>query len=213
MALSKIYTAFAVPFLASWTITVLGFAALDVLNTNRSPIEPIASISLLTFLACRLIMVSQPDSDGSNSIAHVLTTAHTRSPLNALASLLFAISWLYELLYKSVMMFFVTVFGGVLATAIYTDAFVENGTAVDDEDPETTTALAEIDEVKAKMGVDPTAIIKMIPPRALVYVVALVWFNLATLGLYILRHAWRSLRRVFGSTSREITAEIKTASS
>ncbi|KAL2839309.1 hypothetical protein BJX68DRAFT_247888 [Aspergillus pseudodeflectus] len=217
-ALSTIYRLVALPLLTTWTLTALSFAALDVVNTRRSLIEPIASISLLTYLVCRLLVVSQPTPQNENerSIAHILTTAHLRSPLNGLISLLFAISWLYELLFKAVWLFFVTVLGGAFATALYTDAFVqtddgstESESMYDDSTEAETTALAEFDEIRAKTGVDPGAVIKMIPPRLLVYVVVLVWLNFATLGVYILRHAWRSLRVVFGASREEVVQDIK----
>ncbi|KAL2824993.1 hypothetical protein BJY01DRAFT_230299 [Aspergillus pseudoustus] len=235
-ALSSLYRILAIPLLTSWTLTALSFAALDVLNSNRSPIEPIASISLLTYLVCRLLIVSQPqpatspaNQTGNNGdIAHTLTTFHRRSPLGGLISLALAVSWLYELLFKGVLMFFVTIFGGVFATAIYNGAFDQDNKPGSSEaffggnedvnlSGVETTALAEFDELKAKTGVDPTVVIKMIPPKLLVYVVAAVWLNFATLGLYIIRHAWRSLRVAFGgskkvaaTSSEEVVAEKST---
>ncbi|KAI9374447.1 hypothetical protein BJX61DRAFT_302416 [Aspergillus egyptiacus] len=198
-AFSHLSTALATLVLLSWTIQMLAFTALDVLNTNRTPIEPLASISLLTFLLCRLLVLSQPQLQNERSVAYILTTAYRHSRRHALALLLFALSWLYELLYKSVLMVFMTVLGGVLATAVYTDAFVEDGAAVPLDEELETQALAEIDQFRDKTGVDLTAVVKMIPPRALVYVVVLVWVNYATLGVYVLRLAWRSLKMVVRS--------------
>jgi hypothetical protein len=224
-ALSTVYRIIALPLLTAWTVTALSFAALDVLNSNRSLIEPIASISLLTYLVCRILVVSQPapqDGTGNqSSIAHILTTAHRKSPVTGLISLLFAISWLYELLFKAVWLFFVTVLGGAFATAFYTDAFVQNedgsGESESMYDDTTTgaetTALAEFDEIRAKTGVDLVAAVKMIPPRLLVYVVMLVWLNFAALGVYILRHAWRSMRVVFGASREEVVNDIKKVTS
>jgi hypothetical protein len=60
------------------------------------------------------------------------------------------------------------------------------------------------------MGVDQMDIIKMVPPRALVYIVVLMWVNFATLGIYVLRLAWRSLRTVFGSSVATVMAAEKT---
>ncbi|KAL2788156.1 hypothetical protein BJX66DRAFT_309439 [Aspergillus keveii] len=202
-ALSTVYRLVALPLLTAWTVTALSFAALDVLNSNRSLIEPIASISLLTYLVCRILVVSQPTpqngTGNESSIAHILTTAHRKSPLTGLISLLFAISWLYELLFKAVWLFFVTVLGGAFATALYTDAFVQN----EDGSGES--------ESMAKTGVDLVAAVKMIPPRLLVYVVMLVWLNFATLGVYILRHAWRSMRVFLGASREEMVNDIKKA--
>ncbi|KAL3485123.1 hypothetical protein BJX62DRAFT_217623 [Aspergillus germanicus] len=227
-ALSTVYRLVALPLLTAWTLTALSFAALDVLNSNRSLIEPIASISLLTYLVCRILVVSQPSTTqngtgNESSIAHILTAAHRKSPLTGLISLLFAISWLYELLFKAVWLFFVTVLGGAFTTALYTEAFVQNEDASSGEsesmyDDHTTTkaettALAEFDEIRAKTGVDLIAAVKMIPPRLLVYVVMLVWLNFATLGVYILRHAWRSMRVVFGASREEVVNDIKKVTS
>jgi hypothetical protein len=222
-ALSTVYRLVALPLLTAWTVTALSFAALDVLNSNRSLIEPIASISLLTYLVCRILVVSQSSTSqnaSESSIAHILTSAHGKSPLTGLISLLFAISWLYELLFKAVWLFLVTVLGGAFATALYTDAFVQNedGSSGESEsmyDDTTTkaetTALAEFDEIRAKTGVDLVAAVKMIPPKLLIYVVMLVWLNFATLGVYILRHSWRSMRVVFGASKEEMVNDIKKA--
>ncbi|KAL3472393.1 hypothetical protein BJX99DRAFT_235672 [Aspergillus californicus] len=195
MALSVLSKGLSILFLTSWTITALGFTALDILNDNRGIIELIGSTSLLTFLICRLIAILQPDE---STLAYIITTAHKKSRGVGLATLLFTITWLYELLYKTVFLFIATVIGGTFAAAIYHDAFNENPADTAVEEPVETTALAEIDDFAEKTGVDLLQLIKMIPPRLLVYVVALVWFNFATLGLYTLRLAWRSLRAVFG---------------
>ncbi|KAL2816609.1 hypothetical protein BDW59DRAFT_153195 [Aspergillus cavernicola] len=201
-ALTRVYTALAVFILASWTIIVLGFTALDVLNTNRSLIELIASPSLLTFLICRLLVVSQSNgTQDETTIAHSLTTAHLRSPRNALILLLLTLSWLYEILFKCVMMLFVTFFGGILATAIYSEGLTETGTTAPADDGPDTKALVQAGEFKENTGVDLVEIVRMIPAKALIYVVVLVWVSIATLGLYVLRLAWRSLRVVFGSSS------------
>ncbi|KAL2807963.1 hypothetical protein BJX63DRAFT_55359 [Aspergillus granulosus] len=222
-ALSNLYRILAIPLLTSWSLTALSFVALDVLDSNRSFIEPIASISLLTYLVCRLLVFLQPATqnahrdENASSIAHMLTTGYRKSPLNALISLAFAAFWLYELLVKTFFMFLITIFGGAFATALYTDAFVKEDvgsteTMYDHDDAAPgaeSTALAEFDELKAKMGVDPSAVLKMIPPKLLVYVVAIVWLNFATLGLYVIRHAWRSLRVVFGASGEDIIKDIK----
>lgn len=126
-----------------------------------------------------------------------------RSRGEALATLVFTFAWLYELLSQAVIMFFMTIFGGAIATAIYTDAFVEDPNDIyqSDSDRENTSmAVAEIDEFKGKVGVDPVALFKLIPPKALIYFALLVWSNFATLGLYVLRLSWRSAKVVLGSS-------------
>ncbi|KAL4946510.1 hypothetical protein BDV06DRAFT_182270 [Aspergillus oleicola] len=205
MALSSITKPLSIVLLSSWTLTALGFTALDILNNNRTLPEVVASTTLLTFLVCRLLVASQPKDE--NSIAQLLTTAYTRSRGASLTLLLLTGSWLYELLYKTVALFFITIFGGVFAAAIYNDAFVEtadvmdNDVNIDNGLDSTTTALAEINEFQKKtgLGVDPTELFKMIPPKLLVYVAVLVWLNFATLGLYVLKMAWRGIRGVLGS--------------
>ncbi|KAJ5986717.1 hypothetical protein N7451_011082 [Penicillium sp. IBT 35674x] len=199
---SKVFRAISIVLLTSWTVTTLGFSALNVLNENRSLIGTAASISLLTYLACRLLIFTQPTAQ-NDSIAHSLTTAYRRSRGEALATLVFTCAWLYELLSQAVIMVFMTIFGGAIATAIYTDAFVDdpNDLHQSDSDRENTSlAVVEIDEFKEKVGVDPVALFKLIPPKALVYFAILVWANFATLGLYVLRLSWRSAKVVLGSS-------------
>ncbi|PYI24545.1 hypothetical protein BO99DRAFT_77 [Aspergillus violaceofuscus CBS 115571] len=202
--LPTISKAIAVLFLASWTATALAFAALDALNSDQGMLSLIVPTSLLTFLICRLFIASQPSANLGTvnpTVAYTITAAHHHSPRNALLLLLFTLSWLYELLFKCVGMFIVTLVGGFLFTAIHNDAFVEkNGTASETQDVSEleSTMSAGLNGFQEKTGVDPTQIVKAIPPRALLYLVLLVWVNLATLGLYILRLAWKSLMTVLG---------------
>ncbi|KAL5333214.1 hypothetical protein BJX70DRAFT_77800 [Aspergillus crustosus] len=213
---SQLYTVLTVPFLASWTLLALGFTAINVLNSDRSLIQLLASSSLFTFLICRLLVVSQPAIFTTDSLAQLVTTFPRQSARNALVFLLLTLTWLYELLFKSLALLFITVFGGGLATAIYTDAFVEvdeNGertvpvqedvTSVDEPH-----ALAAIDQFRDKSGGgNPLEIVKMIPPKLLIYFVVVVWVNFATLGLYVLRLALGSLRRVFGARPAELAVK------
>ncbi|KAJ5752245.1 hypothetical protein N7520_009162 [Penicillium odoratum] len=194
----------SVVLLTSWTITTLGFSALNVLNENRGLIGTAASISLLTYLACRLLVFTHPDTK-NDSIAYFLTTAHLRSPLEALATFMFTCAWLYELLSQAVTMMFMTFLGGTIATLIYTDSLVE---VTKDQDPMTpsdsdleNTSLAQIDEFKAKSGLDPVALFKLIPPQLLISLAVLVWVNFGALVLYVLRLSWRSAKAVLGSPS------------
>lgn len=208
---SRVYTSISIALLTGWTLTALAFSALDLLNQSRKFIEPIASISLLTFLACRMVVFldpSQKSPDGDqypNSIAHRLTTGYRQSRRHALAMLLFSAAWLYEIAFKAVIMFFTTVFGGVMAAAIYNDAFqrveetvndpVANASASDLDE----TSLAQIEDFKDMAGFDPVALFKMIPPQVFIYCAALAWVNLAALTIYVLRISWRSIKVVFGS--------------
>lgn len=203
---ARLYTGISVTLLALWATTALGFAALDLLNTSRNLVEPIASISLLTYLICRLIVFLQPIHN--DSIAHLLT-ARRRSRGEAFAMLLFCGTWLYELVYKAMIMFFLTVFGGAIATAIYNDELVTTTeTPGDFSDSDVAgTALVEINEFKEMAGVDPVEIFKRIPPKFLIYFAVLVWANFGTLTLYVLRLAWRSAKSCLGAPSASISVE------
>ncbi|KAH8432733.1 uncharacterized protein LDX57_010361 [Aspergillus melleus] len=206
---TKLSTGFSILLLTTWTLTALGFTALNVLNTNRTYIESIASISLLTFLLARLLVLSNPTTPtrtpANETIAHILTSAHRHSRKESLLLFAFTCTWLYELLCKAVLLFFMTVFGGVVATIIYNDAEGWHATdnmgsaqAGQQDDGAATTALAEIDQFKTRAGVDfdPSAVFRWIPPRALVYFAVLVWVDFVGLGVYVLRYAWRALRGV-----------------
>ncbi|PLB54121.1 hypothetical protein P170DRAFT_431781 [Aspergillus steynii IBT 23096] len=208
---TNLYTAFAVFLLTSWILTALGFTALNVLNTSSSFIESFASISLLTFLLARLIVLTTTQKDDApNTIAHTITTAHRRSQKAALLLFTFTCTWLYELLMKAVMSFFMVVLGFAVTAIIYNDPEGKDWTVTDNgrttqsqQEDSPTTALAEIDEFKTRAGVDfdPTAIFKWIPPQTLVYLVVLVWLNFATLGVYLMRYAWRALKSALGSST------------
>ncbi|PWY67085.1 hypothetical protein BO94DRAFT_479214 [Aspergillus sclerotioniger CBS 115572] len=197
----RLSTVLAVLFLTSWAATALSFTAINVLNTEATILGTIASISLLTFLVSRLLVRFQPQE---GTLAHLLATAHHGSRRGALVHLSFCGTWLYELLSKGVLLLFLTLFGGVLATVIYNDPNMENWSTVPDADqPDaSTTALAEIDEFKEKAGFDPTQLFRWIPPQALVYCIALLWINFLSLGLYILGHGLKSLGRVLSSPSQ-----------
>lgn len=201
----RLYTAISVTLLTLWATTALGFTALDILNANRSLVEPIASISLLTYLVCRLIVFLQPTQN--DSIAHLLT-APRRSRGEAFAMLLFCCTWVYELVYKAMLMFFMTIFGGAIATLIYNDGFDSTS-----EDPNYSdvysdvegTALAET--VKEIAGVDPVEIFKRIPPKVLVYFAVLAWVNFGTLSLYVIRLAWGSAKVALGGSVAPVPVE------
>ncbi|KAJ6111909.1 hypothetical protein N7523_007970 [Penicillium sp. IBT 18751x] len=203
---ARLSTGISVTLLTLWVTTALGFTALDILNTSRSLVEPVASISLLTYLICRLIVLLQPTQN--DSIAHLLT-APRQSRGEAFAMLLFCGTWLYELVYKAMLMFFMTIFGGAIAAAIYNDGFestTELRTHSSDSDV-AGTALVEIDEFKEMVGIDPVQLFKRIPPQFLVYFAAFAWINFGSLTLYVLRLAWKSVKVVLGSPSTTISRE------
>lgn len=199
---SRVYVAISLVLLTSWSISTLGFTVLNILNDNSSLLAIVGSVSLLMFLTCRLVVLLQSNAQ-NDSIAHFLTTTHTRSRKEAAVMLICTFTWLYELSYQFFFMLFATVFGGAIATAIYNDAFEVN--EVNDLEPSKSdienTSLAEIEEFKAKAGVDPRMIFNWIPPKALVYLALLLWLNFWTLCLYVLRQTWRSARAVLGASS------------
>ncbi|KAJ5908635.1 hypothetical protein N7495_001317 [Penicillium taxi] len=200
---AQLYRAVSIAVLSLWATTALGFTALDVLNTNNNLVSPVASISLLTYLICRILVYTQGQND---SIAHLLT-APRRSRGEALAMLLFCGTWLYELVYKAMLMFFLTLFGGIMATAISNDNFEsESGSESEfaaesfaSDSDMAGSALAEIDQFKESAGVDPVEIFKRIPPKLLVYFAIIIWVNFGTMSLYVLRLSWRSVKVVLGT--------------
>ncbi|KNG83447.1 hypothetical protein ANOM_008041 [Aspergillus nomiae NRRL 13137] len=197
---SGLYTGVAVLLLLAWTLTALAFTALNVLNSNSSYLEIIASSSLLTFLFCRLLVASSessPSTRQDDTIARLVASADHGSRRGAVVLFGLCCTWLYELLNQAVLLFFMTVFGSVMATAIYNDAFTDDVVDVD----ESTTALSvEMDKFEEMAGFNPTQMFKLIPPRLLVYFVALVWLNFLSLGAYVLGHAAVSLKKLLSSS-------------
>ncbi|KAL4786977.1 hypothetical protein BJX76DRAFT_319677 [Aspergillus varians] len=207
-ALAHLSQGLTLVLFTSWTITALGFTALDVLNKERDLIELIASTTLLTFLACRLLVATQSSSTTTTTttnttLAHLLTTAYTRSRTSALAFLLITISWLYGIVYKFILLFFATLFGSALAAAIYNGALVETTSedmGVDTRFGASTAVSADLAELRQDTGLaaDLPRIIKGVPPRLLVLLVVLVWVDFVTLALYVLRLAWRAFGGLLG---------------
>ncbi|GLA87629.1 hypothetical protein AtubIFM56815_002055 [Aspergillus tubingensis] len=206
----QISTFLAVGFLASWAITALSLTAINVLNTESTFTAQAASISLLTFLVCRLLVRLQPIAPTEGrTIAHLLATADNGSRRGALIFFSFCSTWLYELLSKGLLLLLLTFFGGVMATVIYNDPSLSENwhTQPVSDQPQTTTALAEINDFKEKAGFDPTQLFRWIPPQAVVYFIALVWFNFISLGLYILGHGLKALCKVLGFTVTRTTSK------
>ncbi|KAE8359911.1 hypothetical protein BDV27DRAFT_149157 [Aspergillus caelatus] len=203
---SGLYTGLAILLLLSWTLTALAFTALNVLNSKSTYLEIVASSSLLTFLVCRLLVASNPSIRQDDTIARLIASADYGSRRGAVVLFGLCCTWLYELLNQVVLLFFMTIFGSVMATAIYNDAFTDTGV---DSDEGTTAVSVEVKKFEDMAGFDPTEMFKLIPPRLLVYVVALVWLNFLSLGTYVLGHAAMSLKKVLGSSvavGRSVTA-------
>ncbi|KAE8314577.1 hypothetical protein BDV41DRAFT_211468 [Aspergillus transmontanensis] len=204
-----LYTGLAVILLLPWTLTALGFTALNVLNSKSTYLEIIASSSLLTFLICRLLVASALSTRQDDTIARFIASADYGSRRGAVVLFGLCCTWLYELLNQAVLLFFMTIFGSVMATAIYNDAFTDNGVGSDEG---TTAVSVEVKKIEDMAGFDPTAVFKLIPPRLLVYLVGLVWLNFLSLGAYVLCHAAVSLKKVLSSSvavGRDVTAGEK----
>ncbi|KAJ5107629.1 hypothetical protein N7456_004304 [Penicillium angulare] len=191
------FKAISVGLLTSWSISTLLFTVLNFVNDKQSLMETIGSASLLTYLACRLIVFLQPNSR-NDSIAHFLTTAHLRSRREALVMFLVSCTWFYELAFQFFFMLVATIFGGAIAVSIYNDPDPDFDLSESDMD---NTALANIEEFTEKSGVDPRTILNWIPPKALVYVGLVLWLNFASLCVYVVRISWRSVKVVLGNSS------------
>jgi hypothetical protein len=200
---ASLYNGLAIGLLASWTLTALGFSALVALNSNSTYLEVIATTTLLTFLMCRLLVAWNPSKSSQNvTIAQLIASADCGSRRGALVLFSLCCTWLYELLIQGALLFFMTFFGGVMATAIYNDAFTEvHETTTADTDSSTTAVSVEVDQFKDMAGFDPTEMLKMIPWRLWVYLVGLAWLNFLSLGVYVLGHAVVSLKKVLTSST------------
>ncbi|RHZ53572.1 uncharacterized protein CDV56_105097 [Aspergillus thermomutatus] len=194
-----LYKGIAAGLLVSWTFTALSFTALDVLNNNSTYLGIVASTTMFTFLICRLLVVWSPSSSQDVTIAQLIASADYGSRRGALVLFSLCCTWLYELLNQGVLLFFITIFGGVMATAIYNDAFTDGVHETAPIDGSTTAVSTEVDKFRETAGFDPTEMFKMIPPRVLVYFVGLVWLNFSSLGIYVLGHAVMSLKKVLTS--------------
>ncbi|KAJ9295439.1 hypothetical protein DTO271G3_5895 [Paecilomyces variotii] len=204
-ASTRVYMVLSAFLLTSWTITALGLSALNVLNNNKTFIRYLAAISLFTFPACRLLVLFKPrnpDGSSNGTIAHFIASADYGSRKGALVLFGLCCTWLYELLAMGMLLLFTTLFGGIMATAIYQESQAQDGSAAIDNDTRvdaSTTSLAEANEFNAKPGVDLTMFFKWIPPKALVYFMAALWLNFLSLGFYILGHAAKSLVKLLSS--------------
>jgi hypothetical protein len=204
---TSLYKGLAIGLLVSWSLTALSFTALVALSTNSTYHEIIACTTMFTFLVCRLLVVWNPSSMSSQdaTIAQLIASADSGSRRGALVLFSLCCTWLYELLNQALLLFFMTVFGGVIATAIYNDAFTDGVYESEGEDGSTTTVSVQVNEFKEKAGFDPTEMFKMIPPRVLVYIVGLMWLNFLSLGVYVLGHAAVSLKKVLTSPTSTST--------
>lgn len=202
----RAHNAITVGFLSLWVTVALGFAALDFVAFDWSFVNPMLSLSLLTYLICRLIAVFQnKSSDGG--MVYFLTTAHRRSRRQALAVLLFTCGWIYEIILKILFMFVATLLSGSLL--LYHHAgmkTLDDLETLDSKNPKSDLQLkeehmaqekAKIDDFFKEVGFDPVEFLGWVPPKIMVFCIVLAWFGFGTLAFYIFRLAWLSLKRVF----------------
>ncbi|EAW25585.1 uncharacterized protein NFIA_044040 [Aspergillus fischeri NRRL 181] len=206
---ASLYKGLAIGLLVSWTLTALSYTALVALNTNSTYLEIIACTTMFTFLMCRLLVAWNPSPKSENiTIAQLIASADSGSCRGALVLFSLCCTWLYELLNQALVLFFMTVFGGVIATAIYNDAFTDGVQETEPHNGSTTSLSVHVKEFKETVGFDPTELFKMIPPRVLLCFVGLMWLNFLSLGAYVLGHAVVSLKKVLSSpTSTSTTTE------
>jgi hypothetical protein len=204
---ASLYRGLAIGVLVSWTLTSLGYTALAALNTNSTYLEIIACTTMFTFLMCRLLVAWKPSSKSENvTIAQLIASADSGSRRGAFVLFSLCCTWLCELLNQALVLFFMTVFGGVIATAIYNDAFTDGVQETEPQDGSTTSLSVHVKEFNETVGFDPTEIFKMIPPRVWLYFVGLMWLNFLSLGVYVLGHAVVSLKKLLTSPTSTATA-------
>ena len=210
------YKVLAVLLLSSWSLTALAMTSLNLLNENKGFLAPAASIALLTFLVCRLIVVFNPLPTAQNfgvapisaasnggTVAHLIASANYGSRSGAFVLFLLTCTWLYQLLQTLFLLIVATLISAsLLITILYGEKATGDESAADSGsdtnfDPySNTTALVEFQE---QTGVDPNEFLRRIGPRAFILIMSTVWINVLTLCLYILGHAAKSFSTVLST--------------
>lgn len=198
--LSIIITPLFILLLSAWTTTALTFTVLNTFAANTTNFEIVASTSLFTFLICRLYVAFSPSD--TNSLAHTLTTASTRSRIGALIQLLFAASWLWELCLKLLTLLLATAVGATLALVMWYDALIESGarqpSAGQDElsKVDSFKQSMKLDALEKEIDVDFAKLLGGVSPAWLVAVVLAVWVDFVSLGVYLARLGWKGAREL-----------------
>ncbi|KAL4760336.1 uncharacterized protein BDW70DRAFT_160729 [Aspergillus foveolatus] len=209
-AINKYWQALTVPLpFSSLTLPIAQFPDFMLLNTfaaNTTNLEIVASTSLFTFLICRLY-VAFTTSD-TNSLAHTLTTAATRSRTGALIQLLFTASWLWELCLKLLTLVFATAVGATLVLAVWYDALIESGALQPSAGQHELSKVdsfkqsMKLDALEREIDVDFAKLLGGVSPAWLLAVVLAVWVDFVSLGFYLARLGWKGamglLRGVIG---------------
>lgn len=196
-----ITTTFTVLFLGLWVLQLAGFTALDVLEEDPSYLDSFLSISLLTYLICRLIVFFQGyNRDGS--MAYRLTSAHHRhSRKEALLSTIFSLGWIYSLLCKFFLMFISTFMSSIiLVSHYYGDDIVQaekDGLIEDKGQMDFATAMEKMEEYQEALGFDAVELFAWIPWQLLIGLAVVAWITFGTLFFYVVRVAWKSVVVVF----------------
>ncbi|KAJ6003058.1 hypothetical protein N7451_005605 [Penicillium sp. IBT 35674x] len=186
----RAHKTFTICLLSLWIIAALGFTARDFTNHTWHFLDPFLSTSLLTYLVCRLIVAFQKcPRDGS--MAYRLTSAHHRqSRREALATILFCCGWMYEVIWKlMIMSFYTMIFGTMFVLDAFGDMLIAMEKDSEDKpDMDVQKALESIEKAKDDLGFDPVKKkFGWVSPKVLLFCLCLGWVTIATLGLYILR--------------------------
>ncbi|KAJ5689529.1 hypothetical protein N7462_003921 [Penicillium macrosclerotiorum] len=195
-------------FLVLWTAAAVAFAAIDFVDPSWNIIDPLISTSLLTYLVCRLIVACQRNPhDGS--MAFRLANAGRRSRSGAFAMLLVCGAWLFELFFKILWMFLLTILGtAIMMFHVYGDTVEEIQTisGPKEDDIDFAAARKQLEEFKETMGFDPLPWLGWIPPNFLICGAIVAWISFCTLGLYVLRRGWKSLKVLFAPVAASAPA-------
>ncbi|KAJ5087443.1 hypothetical protein N7456_011059 [Penicillium angulare] len=198
----RAYKSITITFLTAWILVATGFAVFSFTD-SWGYVDHFLSLTLLGYLLCRLIVVFQKSSRDS-SWAYTIVNANSRSRRRALATLLFACGWIFTFLCKIMIMTFVTILSGAV---IASHMFPEFELTLNEMDPAELTP--EIEKVKTDMestkeiiaqfhedaGYDPVKLFGWMPPKLLISCVVAAWFSFGTLGFYLTRLSWKSLKR------------------
>ncbi|KAJ5813684.1 uncharacterized protein N7503_000434 [Penicillium pulvis] len=204
----RAHKTFTICLLSLWIIAALGFTALEFTDNAWHFLDSFLSTSLLTYLVCRFIVVFQ-EYPRDGSMAYRLTSAHHRqSRREALATILFCCGWMYEVIWKLVIMFFFTMICGAMFVH---DAFgdtmitMENDSK-DEPNMDVQKALESMEKAKHDLGFDPVKQFGWVSPKVLLFCLCLGWVTIVTLGLYILRITGRLFKVLFRLPSEEPAA-------
>ena len=214
----------AILLLSGWSLTALVMASLNVLNENKGFLAPVASIALLTFLVCRLIVVFNPlptvqnfgagtipAAPNGGTVAHLIASADYGSRSGAFVLFLLTCTWLYQLLQTLFLLIVATLISAsLLITILYgekssgDDPAADSGPGTNFDQYSNTTAIVEFQE---QTGVDPNEFLRRVGPRAFILIMGTIWVNFLTLCLYVLGHAAKSFSTVLSTPTQTLVIQ------